>query len=237
MLNRVDEYLKAHKFAMAASTYNSRKYRLHKWGRLIDGNAHRLYSALSDHGSAPYTIKTTFIIAAGYWDWCNGAAHGNPYREFMKKYRQLFLYAYTKEQLTTDYESARSMINGIEDSTIKGHALFLLNSGLRLSESYKVFEKGNRYYVEGKGGKVREVFFTPPFKLAPRRALYSTLKRLGLKPHSLRKLFATKLVKGGMDLQDVCKVMGWSSLNTAMSYLQSSTDSQLQNHIQDMIDG
>jgi len=56
-------------------------------------------------------------------------------------------------------------------------------------------------------------------------------KGIGLTPHSLRKLFATKLVTSGMTLPDVCNVMGWSSMQTAMSYLQVSNETKLEDQI------
>lgn len=52
---------------------------------------------------------------------------------------------------------------------------------------------------------------------------YSTflreLKKVGLKPHDLRKLCATELKRQGMSDIDLMKAMGWESITTAKAYL------------------
>lgn len=231
MKQSINNYLEAHEFAWSDSTYRSRRSRLTKAAPLITGDPQKLYNGLE---CAPYTKKTTFIIVGGLWQWLHGE---NPYKAFMKTYRQLFINAYEKEFINVSFECAKDLLNNIKEVSVREHANFLLHSGVRLNESYNTYQRGECLFVTGKASKVRQVFADPPKGLVPKGQLYLALKGVGLKPHSLRKLFATKLVKSGMSLHEVCKVMGWSNLNTAMSYLQASQGAELGNQVQGALRG
>ena len=146
----------------------------------------------------------------------------------MRRNAQIFRYSYKKKILNKTYDDALELVRTkISCPVTKEHAEFLLLSGLRISESYKVYLSGDNYYVDGKGGKRRRVYCAPPEKLVCKSTLRRALNSVELTPHDLRKLFATRLVERDIDLHDVCKIMGWSNIQTAMNYLQSSNEDAL----------
>jgi integrase len=87
--------------------------------------------------------------------------------------------------------------------------------------------------VRGKGGKERILFGDgSAFRNINLNTLRRELKKVGLKPHSLRKLFVTRLAKrGDLTDADLCEVMGWESYETARSYIQPDRADVLANKI------
>lgn len=219
----ITKYIAAHEFAWTEATIKSESSRLKNVADLLYRAPQVVYETLVDRDMAPYTIKTTMLRISHFRQWID--KDDVAFTRFMKKHSQLFRNVYTKESLAIDFATALKRIEGLSDDVIRNHALFLLKSGLRISESYNVNE--NDMTVKGKGGKSRKVFIQVPKKLAAKSTLRRALKKLGLKPHSLRKLFATRLIQKGAELHEVCKITGWSNLNTAMSYLQSKSDDSL----------
>ena len=61
------------------------------------------------------------------------------------------------------------------------------------------------------------------------------LAKIGLKPHSLRKLLATKLSRSNMTYTDICAIFGWSSLATAQKYLQPLKEDQLKQKMKEIL--
>jgi integrase len=54
------------------------------------------------------------------------------------------------------------------------------------------------------------------------------LNKVGLKPHTLRKLCASKLARQDkIKEQDLLKVFGWASMETASIYLQAKNNEEL----------
>lgn len=223
---KINDYISRQRLRWADTTLKTEKHRLLSNLEYVQqaGCAADLYESLQKKYS-PYTIKTLFIRLNSLFkeiDSCDEVG------EFMKTHSRLFKYAYQKEELAVDFDEALQRIQSIKDNKIKKHCLFLLYSGLRISESYKVQEdNAGGYYVVGKGGKPRKVYGgidymqkNPPNKQLVQRAL----KRIGLKAHSLRKLFATRLCERGAQPKDLCQVLGWSSIETAMSYLQAKDE-------------
>lgn len=236
----VDAYVEEHENMWAYSTWKSTRSRLKTLGALLDEKPEAVYRALKQRDMAPYTIKTTLSILSSFYDWLvtNGHSLGNPYIGFKKKLTRTgnFRNAYKKRIVGTSFERARDLINSLdEDKDIKDHCMFLLKSGLRISESYRVEQVGTDQYVTGKGNKRRMIFEGAPTALVPESKLRRALKSLGLRPHDLRKLFATRLVNGGTPLQDVCEIMGWSNIGTAMCYLQPSRAKKLEAQIRRLI--
>ena len=238
MSNFVNEYLSYNKYAWAPSTMKSEGYRLRSAEEYMSMEANELYAYLVDQGRAPYTIKTTFTRLSSYCDWLIDNGHmvkSNPYKEYMKRNAQIFRYSYKKKILSKSYDDAINLVRTkISCPITREHAEFLLLSGLRISESYNVYLKGDNYYVDGKGGKQRRVYCAPPEKLVCKSTLRRALKVVELTPHDLRRLFATRLVALNMDLHDVCKIMGWSNIQTAMNYLQSSNEDALADRLKEL---
>jgi len=236
VINQIDNYIAYNEYAWSPSTLKSESYRLSKLQAYMSMQAKDLYKILIDQGKKPYTIKTTFTRLSKYCDWLieQGLKSTNPYKEYMKRNCQVFRYSYKRKVLQYSYQDTLVLIDTIKDNDTKAHAMFLLKSGLRISESYKTYMIGDHVYVDGKGDKRRRIYHSPPIKLVNKSRLRRALKYVELTPHDLRKLFATKLVESGMNLHDTCKVMGWSNIQTAMNYLQTSNEDELRNFIKEL---
>jgi len=145
----------------------------------------------------------------------------------MKLNANLFKHAYTKEQLNVTFQEAAVLIASIENTDVREKAKRLLTGGLRYTESFTEHEG----QVIGKGSKPRKIFAPEGVGSITFNQSYTTfrreLKKLGLKPHTLRKLFANMLVEQGAGEMDLLKAMGWESIQTAASYLQAKRDEQL----------
>lgn len=199
------------------------------------------YVVLKDAGYKPYTIKALFQRAADMYEHSQKlgilSSFNNPYKDFLISNNHLFRNAYKTERLKIDFDEARSRINKElnYDKDLQSFCLALLKSGLRIHEAYKVdYDTAS---VIGKGGKRRYVNFeyksdNPPTESRVRRAL----KKIGLKPHTLRKLLATKLSRSDMTYTDICEVMGWSSLETAARYLQPLKEEQLKQKLTEILE-
>jgi hypothetical protein len=214
----IDAYLKDHETAWAPTTMQSEAPRLRaRSSELKHGPAH-LYEVLQSEGMKPYAIKTLFVRVCKLEAWVN---KGSEFREWMKKHNNRFKHAYVKEDIGITFEQAVERINTL-DEPYKTLALEMLQTGLRTCELDQI-ENG---MVIGKGAKRRPVFGTISLTV-PRHVLRAKLKAVGLKPHTLRKLCATRLAERGASPQDLCKVFGWSSITTAYQYLQSKDNDRL----------
>jgi integrase len=93
--------------------------------------------------------------------------------------------------------------------------------------------------VIGKGNKERFTTFAFPehLELPSEWQVRTALKKIGLKPHSLRKLLATKLSRNSdIKNQDILAIMGWSSLETANKYLQPLNEQQLKQKMKEILE-
>ncbi|QJR43624.1 tyrosine-type recombinase/integrase [Mycoplasma miroungigenitalium] len=134
------------------------------------------------------------------------------------------LYAKTTQRESNTYSTNRSLI------VIR----FLFETGLRISELYTIKEVGSRLYVLGKGNKYRQFFYKQDTwdivkfyiskKSLPIRAtLMTAVHRLfgdEFTLHSLRRSFATHMLKNGAEVKVVQKQLGHSSVNTTYRYFQ-----------------
>lgn len=233
-LELVDKYIEAMEQYWSYSTFKSERSRLKALGPILDLAPDAAYKALVDKELGAYTIKTTLIRLSNFHDWMVETGHtvGNPFIDFKKKVQRTAKYrnAYKSSKVPMDYSGALMKIKTMKSKQVKEHALYLLRSGLRITESYTATDK-----VIGKGGKERAVFGRPPTKLVKPHVLRRALKDIGLSPHMLRKLFATRLANKGMPLHQLCSVMGWSSLSTAQRYLQPTSKQVLQGAITDAL--
>lgn len=173
----------------------------------------------------PYALSTLFIRLTHFYSWLIETGHRsgpNPYTAWRRRNAKIFKTAYKREKLEVSFEGAKKQIAKIQDQVVQRDALELLRTGLRISETQKIV--GDK--VCGKGSKFRTIFTTHSFKSDPRR-IRRELKKVGLKPHSLRKLFASRLVEKGARPEDLCEIMGWSSIKTAYHYLQPRKEEEL----------
>lgn len=222
----INKYLEAHKNIWAPTTLRSETFRLNALAPCINGNPHTLLNNL-DY-MKPYSRLTAYIRVAALYTWAIDEGHiqgPNPYTKFKKKNRRLFANAYTKETLELTYDDARKRIEAIQDEAIRRRALELLGGAQRWCES-----GSNSNTVIGKGGKARPNFaprLTGPDYRKSYSTFYKALKQIGLKPHTLRKLALTRLVDKGATEYDLMAVAGWSSIQTASSYVQAKRTDKL----------
>ena len=220
-MEAINLYLESKRLSWSETTMRSERARLHKNINLTMICPDKAFEQLSKK-SRPYTVKTTMIRLAEFL-----AFKGDyTFKEFIKKHPKLFIGAYRKERLSVSYDEAKKRILTIQDAKIRQFCEELLFSGARIAEllSHK------RGEVVGKGGRVRELFLQRPdvsYEDLSYETIYRALKAIGLKPHSLRKLAATRMVSLGFKEADLMRVMGWSSMATASSYLQPKNDDEI----------
>lgn len=225
-MNLIKKFIKSKQYAWAPGTQRSVTKRLSAIGRELascnDGAT--LYEELSKT-LKPYSLKTTFYNVSSFTDWLietESIEGPNNIRQFMKKNARLFKNAYVKKDIPNeiDIAEARKRISKIANIDVRRDAELLLGSGLRYEEATTLSDG----YVVGKGGKKRRVFglsSTQRRVNTDYQTLYRNLRKVGLTPHMLRKLFATGLVRKGVDFKTLMDMMGWSSTETAASYIQS----------------
>ena len=231
----IDQYLAAKTNSWAPTTLRSEGFRLKALLPLGDMITRPVdvYTTLQSKYK-PYALQTLFVRLKDYMTWAlkSQIITENPYMGFMEENRNLFKNAYKTEKVNVTYDQALAKIKKITDEVAQRSALVLLKGGLRSHELHQI----NGTEVTGKGGKVRPLMVkAPKEELAEYSKLYGELKKVGLKPHTLRKLFATKLVESGMSPQDLCMVMGWSSFATAQRYLQPKADDKLRSLVNSIV--
>lgn len=186
------------------------------------------------------TIRGIFGAARRFNRW-RGLEHSCSYAAFMKDNSHLFAAHRIRKlkEVPHTFEEAKRLIDTIKNPRTRAHARFILSSGVRISESYNVKPSptGRSYIVTGKGGRTRTVFAAPPpaEELASPDQLRTALKKFGLVPHDLRRLFATHLADSGLPPKDICHALGWGDLKTAMIYLQKSNEKQLAARIGELV--
>ena len=225
----ISEYLKSKELAWTKSSRRSEKHRLNAVKDLIDGDPDRLWNYVFKKYK-PYSRVTVWTRVSCFYDWAiqEGRIQGpNPYKKFRQKNARVFKNVYTKSYPKLSYAEAERRLHSILDRDIREKCLELLLNGMRYTES---FTRDADNYITGKGGKRRRVYGFKPSGVF--RGTYGKLRRelgrIGLKPHDLRKLFATNLYRKGLDPMDVAKVLGWNSFETAKSYIAPRKDEELE---------
>jgi len=218
----IEDYLEAHKHSWAPTTLKTERSRLLSIIRLNTAGLPPagLFDAMAAAGWKPYTVKISFIRLASLEKWSQTDLG---YDRFLKEMRNRFKHSYERKDVELTYDEAVSRINQIPCLKARHMAIDMLRSGVRISEAYNIKDGA----VRGKGDKLRKVF-VPVEASVPRSTLWARLKEVGLKPHDLRKLCATRLASQGASAADLCKVFGWSSIATAYLYLQPKDDKKLQ---------
>lgn len=236
-------YLTYHDNLWDDTTYKSESSRLRQIVKVIDDvsgfQGKAFYMELKRQGYKPYTIKVMVQRAASLY------AHGqklgivdkfsNPFHDLLASSPQLFRNAYKAERLRLDYDEAKRRILTISNETVRDFCMQLLKTGLRIHEAYVVNQETSS--VIGKGNKERFTTFEwPKGKEMPSEAtVRRALAKIELKPHSLRKLLATKLSReSSFSTQDILKIMGWSSIETASKYYQPLKEETLKNKLKEI---
>lgn len=219
MKDLIEAYLKDHESAWAPSTLKSERSRLTAIADHLEHSPDIVFKYLQSIGQAPYTIKTTFIRIAALEKWANRPPL---FQTFLEKHANRFKHAYEPVRTDITYDRALGLIKSNLRGNEAAHALSLLRTGLRISESYQVSEE----MVKGKGNKLRKVYGKIE-STVPKSTLSRKLKAVGLTPHLLRKLCATRLAEKGASAADLCKIFGWSSITTAYSYLEAREEERL----------
>lgn len=216
----MEMYLADKELAWATTTLKSERHRLTAALPHLDGNPATLWAALKDHGA--YGRLTIWTRVSDFWGWMidNGHTTGNPYKVFKQKNARQFKNVYTKKTPQITYQEARERIAGIKNLEIRNLAVTMLSGGLRFCESQQVDSDGS---VVGKGSKRRQVYVQSTSGAnVPYQQLRRALAKVGIKPHDLRKLFATRLVEEGANEFQLCEMMGWESIQTASSYVKAN---------------
>lgn len=199
-----------------------------------------LYQGLKINGYHPHTIKKLVLTASAYVAWgiknqVKGFGPLNTYADLILTSPQLFRNAYKPERLKVDFDEALERIKSIAQENVKEACLALLKSGLRIHEAFLVNTETSS--VIGKGDKLRYVVWTypPHLKMPTEGQIRYALKKIGLKPHSLRKLLATKLARSNMRHTEIMQLMGWSSFETASKYIQPLNEEQLKRSLEEAL--
>jgi len=222
----IESYLTAHTLAWAPTTLRSERARLNAVAHLIPQGAAHLYEQ-KQATLKPYALKTLFIRLADF------ELHVNKpwgYRQFMQENARLFKHVYTREAINVSKDNISTLLSQLGSDSLVTLGFAVLRNGLRISE-LQSYDKASGMVV-GKGGRARRLLaasLLPDNRPSAREVadFRAALKKVGLKPHTLRKAAATLLARGGMQSQDLLHVMGWSSLQTAVSYLQPQQDDKL----------
>jgi integrase len=223
----IDLYLEDHKTAWAPSTLRSETARLRAIRAVIDQGPSSLHEHCLAKGQKPYAVKTLFIRVCCLEAW---VGQGTEYREWFKKHANRFKHAYVKKEVELSYDEAVRHIQAMPEP-YRTQALQMLKTGVRISEVATAKDG----MVIGKGARPRKIFGTIELS-APQSTFRAKLKAVGLSPHMLRKLCATKLASKGATPADLCAVFGWSSIQTAFYYLQSQAPSRLQSLMDGEVD-
>lgn len=224
MKQKIEQYLAEQAETWSPTTLKSEATRLQAVAGYLDGNPGRLWKFLKET-KAEYSRVTYWARATAFWAWAN-PGQPNPYESYREtKLKRAFSVAYTRKASELTLEEAKRRIElGVLDSAVRAKCLELLNSGMRWAESHTLNQQGE---VVGKGGRRRKVFVPPSGSPATYWQVRAALKAVGLTPHGLRKIFASEMVRRRANPFQLMKLMGWTNLNTAQSYI-SATDNDLE---------
>lgn len=185
--------------------------------------------AYLEQNQRPYTRVTTWTRVVDFYKWllANGHVTGeNEYERFRHTNQRLFKHCYQPRFPQHSFAQAKGLVAKLADPAAAELGKFLLSNGARYSESVKCSGSS----TVGKGNKTRTLYGRE-FQGTGDRISYCTfrrhLKKCGLRPHDLRKLCATELVAQGVGEADLCKIMGWTSMATAKSYLIPKKDQEI----------
>lgn len=229
-MKEIEQFLEKKKTAWSETTLSSMAAFLRRYGGVVKrGEARTFLELLQSELKNAYTIQTYFIHAGNFYEFLYPTKE-NVFRIYRKENRNVFKNAYKSQKVEVDYETARCTLEAQPESEEKSACLYLLKTAQRsdeagLSRRLQSVRQGIRESetIIGKGGKER---LNLGLNLrAPQRTTYyrvrSYLQRiLSITPHDLRKLALTRAGERGASAADLCEIAGWSSINTAIRYLQ-----------------
>lgn len=229
-LEHIRSYVDSKRGAWAATTLRSESSRLSALLEELNMEPRMAYTKLAAKGLKPYSIKTAFVRMSSFYAWMQeeqGFQGKNLFAKFLREQAQLFKHVYKKERLQSDFLDAKNRISKIGSASVRQLAEEMLSSGVRVSECLNREVQSD--CVVGKRGSSRRVNINPSNNkaMATYSEVHRGLREVGLKPHTLRKLFATRLVERGFKLPELMEVMGWRSVQTAASYLQPISEREL----------
>lgn len=240
MIAHIVDYITSKKLAWARTSQKNELYRLRMHGPRVMDAPEAVYKDLRDRGMKNHSIKTTFVRLGQFYQWLVDTdkipATKNPWKLFLKENALIFKYCYQTERLTLTFNEAKEKIDELPEAEYRLAAQQLLEGGLRYCE-LRTFDGKS---VIGKGSKPRTVFLREGLRdfryTGSYSALYQRLKAIGLKPHTLRKLCATEVSRHpeAKD-QDICKIFGWSSIETSIKYRQPHSDELLGGLLQSVV--
>lgn len=226
----VKSFLKYHETAWAPSTLKTETARLSAIEPLLGLAPKDLHEALQTRGQSPYTIKATLMRLATIEAWAvkQGMLSGpGVFSEYLRLHRNRLKHAYQRREVNVALEDVDTKLATLPRD-IQPTVQFMLLTGLRISEVYKIQKDPRGLFVVGKGGKPRRIYGTMEVPdLASRDKVRRALTKVGLRPHDLRKIAATRLAIRGATAQDLCEVFGWNTVTTAFYYLQAKREDKL----------
>lgn len=221
-LSLKQRYLASKENAWSYASYKSEASRLASIPEeYLPNDPAGFYRHCVNGGYMAYTIKTLFIRAAqlAAFGWPNQV---NQYTKFMQENARLFKNAYTPKRPQLSFAEAVERIRTELKPEVAAQAFALLASGLRISEANNV----KNGVVVGKGNKARQVHNAPEVRIVAHQ-LRKALRPLGLTPHSLRKLAATRAVELGAREAELLAMFGWNSMQTASLYVTAANTAGL----------
>lgn len=227
---QIQNYIESKVNAWSETTLRSEFNRLKAVTPYLHLPADEFYNALKSQYS-PYSLKTLMLRASKFKEFYGDYT----YKAFMQTNARLFKYVYISKPVNSTFEAARTKIALIQDPEVRKIASLMLSTGMRIHEALKYDGSGQ---VIGKGGKPRRIYSreTASSQLTYLQ-VYRAMKLVGLKPHDLRKLAASKLAASGLAEADLMEVMGWSSIQTASRYLQPMLEDKLKHKVMEALNG
>lgn len=215
----IDSFISSKIGIWADSMIRSERHRLNGIKHLLTNpiNPSELWKGMNTF--KPYTRLTTYVRVITYYDYVDkqtGSNNAAILRQWRKENGHLFRKKYIPSIPKISAEEAARDISAIKRPEIRNAANFILHSGIRSFELNNVTDDN---VVIGKGGKQRRVYGGKVADKVPYHSLYRALKKVGLKPHDLRKIRATDLLRKGMSIVDLQHAFGWSNMQTATVYL------------------
>lgn len=188
----------------------------------------RCFNYLDTRGYSRYSIKTYFIIA-GQLD--------SRFNQFLKDNAALFKNAYQEKTSVISKDTViRILVEAAEKSPFLHNLIYLMAfGGLRLSEAQSAKYgsiKENGLEIIGKGRKFRTVpvntkKFLGSLNPSPETCIAGIvnprplLSRYNITPHDLRAFYITHVLRNKiLDLDEVQKIVGHSSLSTTQKYIR-----------------
>lgn len=235
----VNAYIESKKNAWSETTLKKEAYRLRGITLEHLDQPALLHQALKEKGLKPYSLRTSLVRAGDFAEWLleRGELKGNnKVKAYVREHANEFKHAYHKKPVGMTWEEAVERIKTIKDDGTKQKAMELLFTGMRYSESETVATDGT---VVGKGGWHREVPMAKEMKAkdfdGSYYKAYRALKKIGLTPHQLRKLAATKAAELGADIPTLMSMFGWRTVAMPALYLQDVKKNEVNERLRKLL--